>query len=161
MNTNKEVLFRFHVGVPKDATVRTATISFFSYEDNEVKDATMYIYAQLTANSTRPNPQINYNITGVIGEQSSVRMTSVASIVTWQPEPWVYMYRPYTTPDVKGIIQEIVDLPDWNHEENPYINFIIQTIEGSRTAMSVESGMGAKLFIVWEQDADFKKDETC
>ena len=136
--------FRFaDMGIPKGATVNRVWIQFYSKEDEEEDEEAEWTIAGQASGNSLTFVETHDNI--------SDRPLTVEK-VTWEPEPWYAnaMNGPaQRTPDLSAIVQEIIDLPDW--ELDHALVFIISG-EGERTTYSFDglSQYAASLHVEFE-----------
>ncbi|MFZ4463944.1 MAG: T9SS type A sorting domain-containing protein [Bacteroidales bacterium] len=91
-----------NVGIPQGATIDSAFINFYAHED-EADEARITIFAEATDNSAL----------FVETETITSRVWTNASISWTITEPWV-MWQPYRTPELKSLIQEVVNRQNWS-----------------------------------------------
>ena len=115
------------VAVPPGAEITSAHIQFHARRSNS-DEAKFIIQAEAAGNATSIKKE-DFNI-------SSRPRTSAS--VTWLPEPWVATEAgdAQRTPDLSDLIQEVVNLPDW---ESGNKMLLIVSGEGLRRAFSYNS----------------------
>jgi hypothetical protein len=94
------------VPIPKGATIASATVRFDAddVDDAEhVGDAYVIIEGELSPNAAAFEDVVN-NVTS---------RARTAAQVAWGPAHWSEKHAKYETPDIAGIIQEIVNQDDW------------------------------------------------
>ena len=128
LSGNQHIGLRFqNVGIPAGATVTKAYIQFTA-DETDSDDVNLTIQGDASASAAA----FSYAANDVSG-----RTMTVAS-VNWQPEVWDAVGQASEverTPDIKTIVQEIVDLQGWNGGNNMVI---IISGTGTRTAESVD-----------------------
>ena len=138
--TPQTVGLRFrNVSIPQGATIERAFIQF-AVDERDQSNCDLTIRGHDTNNAPVFNPASNYNI--------SNRVTTTAS-VRWQPSPWNTVGEAgpnQRTPNIKTIIQEIVNRPGWR-ANNSMVILISGT--GERTAESFDGSpnQAAKLTV--------------
>ena len=122
---NQTVGFRFNnLDIPQGAEISSAYIRFAVDETNNV--STNLTIRGEAADNAEPFTQTYANL--------SSRYTTNAS-VNWQPDAWEAEHEFKNTPDLKDIVQEIVNRSNW--ASNNSMVFII-TGTGKRTAESYD-----------------------
>lgn len=102
LDANNTVGLRFeNVIIPQGATVTSATVSLTSLSDDS-DPVEIEVYAEATDNSL---PYTN------AADTVSSRV-STSNFVSWLPGPWV-TDQTYATPDLSGVVQEVVDRNGW------------------------------------------------
>ena len=91
-----------NVAVPKDATISSATISFVARTTLAANTVNMTILGEQNANPATFSTEDDF--TG---------RTPTAATVPWNAVPAWTLGTTYTSPEIKTIVQEIVNLADW------------------------------------------------
>ncbi|TQV76831.1 hypothetical protein FLL45_02425 [Aliikangiella marina] len=91
------------LNIPQGATIKRATVSFTANGDS-TGAAKFNIYGQLVPSA----PAFTTAITNI----SARLATPTTNVVTWEPVEWSDR-QSYTTPDIKDVVQEMVDQADW------------------------------------------------
>ena len=124
-NAIKYVGIRFpNISIPSGSEIKSAEIQFQAYEDMS-GGASFNIYGQKTGNTASFNGNNRWDISG---------RTRTDNSVSWGPSAWEEEDT-YDTPDLTNIVQEIVNLSDWNNGNA--MAFIING-SGHRAAVSNE-----------------------
>lgn len=124
---NKAVGIRFPtVNIPKGAVIKTASIKFVV---NGVTSGicSMNISGHAVDNAPTFTNSVKFNVSA---------RPKTSSIANWNPPDWTVVKAPQVTPDLKTIVQEIVNRPGWNPGNG--IAFIF-TGTGRREADSFET----------------------
>jgi hypothetical protein len=128
---NQIVGLRFNgVSIPKGATVTSAFIQFTADKAN-LWTCRLTIKGEKTGNAQSFSSTL---------KNVSNRAKTTAS-VSWNPSAWLKINESgaaQKTPDLKGVVQEIIDLSGWNSMNS--MDFII-TGSGTRTAASYEAAV--------------------
>lgn len=133
------------VNVPKGVTITSARIDFTADSD-QTGYTNLSFRGELSPNTTTINAAANNNI--------STRARTTAS-VDWNNVPAWYSGETHSTPDLKDVIQEIVNQgSEWNNGwcgENA-LTILVSSNVGQRVAKSFESGAGyaPKLTITYD-----------
>ena len=117
-----------NINIPAGSEIKSAYIKFQS-DENRSGSASLNIYGQYTGDATQFSNNNN--------DISSRAKTS--SSASWSPGDW-YHGNYYQTPDLKDIIQEMINHPDWN--SGNALAFIIDG-SGLRTAVSKDGSHDA------------------
>jgi len=92
-----------NISIPQDATIDSAFVVFCSHEGKSAEDtAKITIYGEASDNAQ------TYNL-----EELITSRPATAASVYWQIQEEWGLWEFYRTPDLKTIIQEIVDRPGW------------------------------------------------
>ncbi|MEE9355516.1 MAG: PilC/PilY family type IV pilus protein [Methylococcaceae bacterium] len=131
-DTTQTIGIRFqNISIPQGATIEEAFIDF-TVDEADSGTTSLTIKGENSADS--------YTF-GTTHENISTRLTtSVGSAVSWSPSAWSTIGEIHTSPDVKAIVQEIVDLEGWS--PGNALSFII-TGSGKRVAGSQGGDVGA------------------
>ena len=136
--------FRFsNVTIPQGATIITEYLGGPAYNDG-TNDPVIYIYGNDTNDAVLPT-SVN----------ECTELVHTTAMVEWNPTVWT-AGTVYTTPELKTIIQEIVDRGDWESGNHMQILLIDQTgsqLSHNRNYCGIEYEYGAKkvgLYVEWE-----------
>ncbi|MBN1198252.1 MAG: T9SS type A sorting domain-containing protein [Bacteroidales bacterium] len=92
-----------NIAIPPDATIDSAFVVFCSHEGKSAEDtAKITIYGEASDNAQ------TYNL-----EELITSRPATASSVYWQVQEEWGLWEFYRTPELKSIIQEIIDRPGW------------------------------------------------
>jgi len=146
---------RFHnINIPEGATIISAGIEFVAKYD-ESNFTEFSILGQRTSNSNKFNSDDDENISSRYMTYKSVNWSN-RHVGTWNKG------NKYTTPDLKDIVQEILNRDTWT-DGNKTLTFFIKRSSGSgtRTAYSYNgsSSKAPKLMVTYESMATRDKDE--
>ena len=144
-STQQLVGVRFReVNLPKDATIESATIQFTA-DEADSGNIDLIIHGHDKGDSD----SFSSSIDGDISDRSKT-----SASVLWSPEDWDLAGRSgiaEQTPDLKGIVQELVNRSDWNNDSA--ITFIISRKGGDSTRVAEsfngEPSKAPKLTITW------------
>ncbi|MGH8460241.1 MAG: VWA domain-containing protein [Stenotrophobium sp.] len=124
-NKATKVGLRFaNLNIPKGATILSAEIDFTSYA-TDTSTPTLLIQVENAANPA------SYSATGAntIGNRMATSGTASAS-VNWPTTAWSSSSSIYTTPDLKALVQAVVNRSDWSNTSNA-LSFFITPAGGS------------------------------
>lgn len=120
---NQQVGIRFtNLGIPQGATITNAYIEFTT-DESTTGGCNVSIYGH-DVNNAGQFTSTNGNISG---------RTKTSASVSWSPSGWSSVGSKHQTPDIKAVVQEIVNRSGWNSGNS--MAFII-TGSGKRTAES-------------------------
>lgn len=155
-----------NVGIPRGATIHKAYIQFTS-NNNAYSNTYLTIYGHKWGDSPQYTSGTYDNFVGADDGDLSSRQKTTA-LVNWHiPGNWysngtssypkgeINASDPYRTPDLKAIVQEIVDRDQWDAGNS--ISFMIYNGApgtGGREAKSNTSGSGPVLYIEYEEDCE-------
>ena len=122
-----------NIAVPVGATVVSSTITFRANADSGTTDSGMTLWGQ-TADDPATFTTTDYDVSG--------RSKTTAS-ATWTVPQWT-SGQDYDTPDLAGIIQEIVSRPGWA-QNNALVIMGQTTVSQNRSAISWNSTNGSTL----------------
>lgn len=92
--------------IPRGATINSAHITMYS-EWNQLEDATFYGYVGLVQ-ADNPNRLANES-------EHLTRFGQIGDTLQWGPHAGLPSPdSPFTSPDIKSLLQEIVNRPGWN-----------------------------------------------
>ncbi|HBN26509.1 MAG TPA: hypothetical protein DD405_03455, partial [Desulfobacteraceae bacterium] len=108
-----------NIKIPRGATISRAYIEFTTHS----------IYASQNTIQLSIHGEAAYNSARFKATSGNItsRPTTAAS-VTWDVDPWLTNDEKHQTPDIKTIIQEIIDMPAWAEKNS--LSFIFNTIGG-------------------------------
>lgn len=90
-----------NVSIPQGAVIESAILTIYAHED-EADDAYINVYAEAADNSAA------FAETEMLAD-----ITWTTAMVDWDcTEPWT-MWEPYSSPDLKTVVQEVVDRAGW------------------------------------------------
>ncbi len=138
-----------NVGIPQGATITSARIDFtsgFATTDEAIID----IHGESAGNS---EPFSN-------SEPISER-TKTTSKVRWEAEPWEWTDSEYSSPEIKNILQEIINKSDWCG--NNALSLILSASSGSplRNAVAFDADPEKAPILKISYDIKTVKDSAC
>jgi len=110
-----------NIKIPRGATISRAYIEFTTYS--------IYASTQNTIQLSIHGEDVDNSATFTATSKNITARPTTAASLTWDVDPWVALYEKHQTPDIKTIIQEIIDRPAW--AEGNSLTFIFNTIGGS------------------------------
>ncbi|GAI26501.1 unnamed protein product, partial [marine sediment metagenome] len=99
-------IFR-NVRVPQGKLIQSARVTYTAFSDAQRDDVNSYIHGEL---NPHPLPFSTY-------EDYAARVRTGARIA-WDAIPHWTHQKEYQTPDLKAIVQEIVNLPEWEEGDD-------------------------------------------
>jgi type IV pilus assembly protein PilY1 len=128
---SRTVGFRFrNVPIRKDATIVGAHLILHAQAGDNSDNASFDITGELEPNS-EPFAEVDYNVTSRLNKPTS-------AVVNWPvATPWDDN-KSYQSPDIKAIVQELVQQADWNASTNSMT--LVLTGTGQRKVFSYEGG---------------------
>ncbi len=154
-NGHEQIIgLRFNnTNIPESVTITNAYIQFTVDEVVSDQRATSLVISghnHVNPNAFTDNP---YDI-------SSRERTSVN--VSWEVSPWLNtndVGHVQRTPDLKSIVQEIVDRSDWNQNSNGIVLIIEGT--GKRVADAYSGGSAAVLYLTYSAKEELQTEPEC
>ncbi|MBA7607361.1 hypothetical protein ES703_14520 [subsurface metagenome] len=129
------------VMAPQGATIITATLTLFATSDYSSDDITVDIHANDVDSPTNPTDET---------EADALALTTAT--VPWTQTDWT-QHQSYVSPELKDIIQEIVNRPGWTAGNNLMLILKTQTGSGGlRASHSYDYGTPAyysQLYVEW------------
>lgn len=120
--------FNFGASLPKGTTIQDAYVQFTSGAKADADQVSMHIYGIAADNQP--------NFTAVGNDQIWGKPLTAAEVV-WDPGPWASPNQSgafQRTPNLKSVIQEIINRPGWNTGNNIALFFEYHTGPGTRRA---------------------------
>lgn len=125
VNNKQTVGLRFeNIPIPKGATIESARLRFSALADQS--QPTSIIVTGIADPKTPPFSEQTRDIS------SRIRISATA---LWSVLPWQAEASDQATPDLANIVQEIVELPDWEQGDN--LSFVLEG-RGARSAYSYD-----------------------
>jgi Tfp pilus assembly protein PilV len=131
-----------NVAVPQGSEIETANIDFFASESNSVFTA-LTIFGEDTGSPAGFTTAL-YDISG---------RTKTQAVVPWVDVPAWQSGQSYQTPDIRRVIQEIVDRPDWVSGSDIVILIHSDNMYGERNAVAYDDNpvLAPKLSIEYRE----------
>ncbi|GEM_PF-3977829 len=128
---NQKIGLRFNtINIPPGATIKEATLSFKAVQADSPNSNNGTTALTIKGQATDNAP----TFTTAVNNISNRALTTASTL--WDPPVW-FPTQTYTTPDIKAVVQEIVNRPGW--ADGNSMAFVI-TGTGSRSASSYNGG---------------------
>ena len=125
--------------VPRNSVIQEAYV-VFKAKGTSTGSCRVRFVGERTGHSEPYTLSVNYSLTN----RSATR-----AVVDWSPENWPRADQPESSPNLKSIVQELVDHPDWSSGQA--ITLMIEGIAGTRRAWSYdgkEAGKNAPRLVI-------------
>jgi hypothetical protein len=142
-NGDQIIGWRFkNITIPSGSYITNAFIKWTS-KDTSTSAANWILQGQLTADASTFTT-LKYNISGRARSNQ---------VVQWIPLAWTLINEKYSSPDIKHLVQNIIDQPSWSSGND--VAFIMRGA-GTREAWSYDGDplKGAELIIQYQDQCD-------
>ena len=127
-SVNQKVGVRFDgVKVPQGSSITAAYIDFFSTSETNADVSSVEIYAEDIDHSAAFSTGATNDVTNRIANKTA-NSPETWSVPTWNPSAL------YTTPDIKDMVQDVVDRAGWCGGNA--MTFLLNSLSGTRKAVS-------------------------